>query len=51
MQFLFVITFSFTINESGVVLSLDLNVTNDLMPSQVLNAFGSNSDNILFSIV
>ena len=36
MQFLFVITFPFTINEFGVVLSLDFNVTTDLMPSQVI---------------
>ena len=36
MQFLFVITFPFTINEFGVVLSLDFNVTIDLMPSQVI---------------
>ena len=36
MQFFFVITFPFTINEFGVVLSLDFNVTIDLMPSQVI---------------
>ena len=35
MQFLFVITFPFTINEFGVVLSFDFNVTIDLMPAQV----------------
>ena len=54
MQFLFVITFPFTINEFGAVLSFSFNVTIDLTPAQVfltfLNAFESNSDNILFLI-
>ena len=54
MQLLLVITFPFTINEFGAVLSFDFNVTIDLMPPQVfltfLNAFENNSDNILFSI-
>ena len=35
IQFLFVITLLFTINEFEVVLSLDFNVTIDLMPSQI----------------
>ena len=39
MQFLFMITFPFTINEFGVVLSLDFNVTIGLMPSQVFLTF------------
>ena len=34
IQFLFAITFPFTINEFGVVLSLDFNITIDLIPSQ-----------------
>ena len=54
MQLLLVITFPFTTNEFGAVLSFDFNVTIDLMPPQVfltfLNAFENNSDNILFSI-
>ena len=41
-NFLFVITFPFTISRSGVALSLDFNVTIDLMPSQdFLTFFGS----------
>ena len=39
MQFLFIITFPFTINKFGVVLSLDFNVTIDLMPFQVFLTF------------
>ena len=35
MQFFFAKTFPFTINEFGVVLCLDFNVTIDLMSSQV----------------
>ena len=45
MQCLFGIAFPFTINEFGAVLSLDFNVTIDLM-----SAFENNSYNILFSI-
>ena len=39
MQFLFMITFPFIINEFGLVLSLDFNVTIDLMPSPVFLTF------------
>ena len=39
MQLLFVITFPFTINKFEVALSLDFNVTTDLMPPQVFLTF------------